>query len=313
MIGLVASVGVLPSIAIAGGRHGDDGPTVRDHRSSDSGSHDAPTVRDHRSSDSGSHDAPTVRDHRSSDSGSHDAPTVRDHRGDDGGRRDDVYFVSSGEDVAVTDGGSPGLFDHVSGPTWIIEAGGFAHRFRGPSLARRGSVETVDGSMADYGLSSGTAAEGDTAAGAFEMRFIVPATDHYYAGVELGIGALTRSPIKLMSEQAADIHISSRTLIAPNAVFGVRARHGIAELDAELAGGLRIVSATVQSRGAGEDDPSENESVLTGVIEARLRGVLWVAPHVFLAAQGGVGVLDRNDVNVGLSIGLSSRPYGQTR
>lgn len=310
VVGLVASVGVAPQLAEAG-RH--DGPEVRDHRrgsdSSSGSSHDAPTVRDHRrgsDNDSG----PTVRDHRrDSDSG----PVVRDHRGSNSSGGDATYFASSSDVEVIDSSPSSGPFANVQGPTWMFEAGGFAHRFRGPAFDKSGSIETFDGNMASYGLDGGTPSKGDTAAGAFQMRFVVPATEHYYAGVELGIGGLTRTPIRLMSDAADDLHISSQTLVGTNAVFGARARAGIAELDAEMAGGLRFVSMTVQQYGANEEDPSETEVSASGVVEARLRGMLWVAPHVFVAAQAGVGVFERSDVNIGLSIGLSSRPFGQTR
>jgi hypothetical protein len=96
-------------------------------------------------------------------------------------------------------------------------------------------------------------------------------------------------------------------------VVGVRAQHGIAELDAEVAAGLRVVSLSMQSVDAMEDDPSETESALSGLVEARLRGIVWVSPHVYLAAQAGTSVLDRSDVNVGLLIGLASHDYGSAR
>ena len=319
MIGLAGSVVLVSataSTAFAGGRHGgsDDGPTVRDHRTHDSdSSHDAPTVRDHRThdSDSASHDAPTVRDHRTHD----DEPRVRDHRGSSGGG-DVVYVDNSSSDVYISDGGGSSSgggnpFANMTGPTWHFELGGFASRFRGPSMNRHGSVETTWGDMADYGLSSGTPTDGDTAAGAFQMRFTVQASEHLYAGAELGIGGLTRTPIQLMSDP--DIHVSSRSLIVPTAVFGARTRAGILELDGEVAGGARIVSTTVQSVDAYEDDPSETESAIGGLLEARLRGIVWVSPHVYLAAQAGVGVLDHEDKQIGLSIGLSSRPFGNSR
>jgi hypothetical protein len=41
--------------------------------------------------------------------------------------------------------------------------------------------------------------------------------------------------------------------------------------------------------------------------------LLWVAPRVFVGAQVGVGVLDRSDVNVGISIGVAARPFGRMR
>jgi hypothetical protein len=314
VVGLVASASVFAPQLAEAGRH--DGPEVRDHRrgsdSSSSSSHDAPTVRDHRR-DRDNDSGPVVRDHRRDNDS---APVVRDHRGSSGSSdsgSDATYFASSSDVEVIDNSPSSGPFANVQGPTWMFEAGGVAHRFRGPAFSHSGSIETFDGNMASYGLDGGTPSKGDTAAGAFQMRFVVPATEHYYAGVELGIGGLTRTPIRLMSDAADDLHISSQTLVGTNAVFGARARHGIAELDAEMAGGLRFVSMTIQQYGANEEDPSETEVSASGVVEARLRGMLWVAPHVFVAAQAGVGVFERSDVNIGLSIGLSSRPFGQTR
>jgi hypothetical protein len=293
---LLASVGLAPRIASAG-RH--DGPEVRDHRSSDS----APVVRDHRSSDSG-HSEPVVRDHRSSDSG-HSDTVVRDHR--DGGSYDGgVYFEE--QPVAVSDGGSPSLFSS-STPSFTFELGGMARRFRGPAFARSGSVQTTRGDLASYDLASGTPEAGDTTGGAFMMRFTVPASDHLYAGAELEAGGITRSPIQLMTD-SPEIHISSRALVGTAAVAGARMRLGIAELGGELAGGLRVQTMTVQSFDAVDGDPSETETMLSGLVEARVRGALWVSPHVFLAAQAGTNVFDRSDFNVGISIGLASRAFG---
>ncbi len=306
MIGLVASVALLPRLAAAG-RHGDDTST-RDHRSSSSS--DSTHVRDHRSSDS-SHSEPIVRDHRGDsaptvrDHRGESSSTVRDHRSDDGG----AYFVAD-DPVVVSDGGPS--FGSYSGPTWAFEVGGIARRFRGPAFARSGSVETTTGDVASYGLMSGPPETGDTAAGAFAMRFTLPASDHLYAGAELEIGGLTRSPIQLMTD-SSDIHISSRSMVGSAAVFGARARQDIVEIGAELAGGVRVLSMTVQPVGAAEGDPSTTEHALTGLVEARLRGAVWVTPHVFVAAQAGANVFDRSDINVGLSIGLASRAFGATR
>lgn len=301
VVGLFASL-FAPTLATAGRHH--DAPEVRDHRSSSSSS-SSDNVRDHRSHDS-SDDGPKVRDHRSHDSD--DAPRVRDHRGSSGSGG---YYVSD-EPVYVSDGGpSPG-FSSYTGPTWRLEIGGIARRFRGPAFNRSGSVETTYGDVANYDLASGTPTAGDTAGGAFAMRFTVPASEHLYAGGEVELGGLTRTPIQLMTDNN-DIHVSSRSMVGTGVVVGARAQRGIAELDAELAGGLRILSMTMQSRDAMEEDPSETESSLTGVVEARVRGALWVAPHVYLAAQVGTSVLDRSDVNVGLSIGIASRAFGALR
>ncbi|HUS33058.1 MAG TPA: hypothetical protein VMZ53_31365 [Kofleriaceae bacterium] len=328
MIALVGSVALVPAIASAGGRHHDDGGDVRDHRtsSSSSDSNDAPVVRDHRTHDSDSHDAPIVRDHRTHDDGpvvrdhrthggsSGDAPDVRDHRTHDSGG--DVYY-SSGSDVYVEDS-SPGSnpFANLTAPTWSLELGGFAHRFRGPALKHSGQLETYDGDMASYAIGSGDASKGDTAGGTFNMRFTMPVSEHLYAGAELGIGGLTRTPVQLMTN-SPELHMTTKALIDTDAVIGARTRSGRLELDGEVAAGVRVVSATVEADGYGaseeEFDQQATANGVSGLVEARLRGLLWVSPHVFLAAQAGVGVLERDDVSFGLSIGLTSRPFAKTR
>lgn len=298
-IAVVASAALAPRLALAR-PSSHDGPVFHDHRSSSSSSdsgHSAPVVHDHRSSDS----APVVRDHRSSDS----APVVRDHRRDDSGA-----YVASSEEVVTDDTGSPGPFLDPRGRSWILELGGVAQRFRGPAMTRHGTVETTSGDTASYGLDSGAPAAGDTGGGGFAARFTGPVARHLYAGGELELGGVTRSPIQLMTD-SSEIHISARSMFGAAGVLGARARHGIAELDGEIAGGVRVLATTVQSLDAGDNDPSSTESSLTGIVEARLRGALWVSPHVFVAAQAGIGVLDRSDVNVGLSIGLASHVFGE--
>jgi hypothetical protein len=314
MIGLVGSVVLVPVTAFAGGRHGsDDGPTVRDHRSgssNDSSSDDKPVVRDHRTHD----DGPTVRDHRTHD----DGPRVRDHRGsnDDGPRvrdhrsSDDVYYTSN-DTVVVNDGGPSNPFAHVSGPTWTLELGGFAHRFRGPSMRRSGQLETYYGDMASFDLASGPASDGDTAGGTGVLRFTMPVSEHLYAGAELGIGGLTRTPVRLMTD-SPELHVTSRAMFEGAGVIGARARRGIFELDGEMAGGFRAVSVSVAPYDY-EEEQSATETGADALLEARLRGVLWVAPHVFVAAQAGVGVLDRDDKSIGVSIGVTSRPFARMR
>jgi hypothetical protein len=304
MISLIASVGFAPGVASAG-RHGDGGASVRDHRSDKSDKSDksdsksSGSVRDHRSDDHAS-----VRDHRSD--------SVRDHRSSGSNGDGGVYVASSDDPVMMSDGGSSGSLSAYTGPTWRLEMGGVARRFRGPSFARSNTVETTSGEIASFDLVSGTPSPADTSTGAFAMRLTLPVSDHFYAGAEIELGGITRSPIRLMTD-AMDIHISSRAMIGSGAVAGVRAQHGIAELDAELAGGVRMLSMTVRSRDALEEDPSQSEASIKGVVEARLRGALWVTQHVFLAAQAGAGVLDRGDLNVGLSLGIASRAYGARR
>src|SRR5690242_21654772 len=118
MFAVVGSVALAPQIAFAG-RGGHDEPVVRDHRGSD---HSEPVVRDHRGDDD-HHSAPVVRDHRGEE-------RVREHR--DGGG--DIYYSS--DDVYLDDSGSSGYFQNPRAPSWTLEVGGLARRFRGPSFTR---------------------------------------------------------------------------------------------------------------------------------------------------------------------------------
>jgi hypothetical protein len=265
--------------------------------------HDTPVVHDHRSSSSEEHAAPVFHDHRSSS----EPVTVRDHRGGGGG--DGAVYVAPTDEVIVDDGLAPAAAAPTVHPNFILELGGIARRFTGPSLSRIGTVETTSGDTVGYDLASGTPTQGDTAGGAFDMRLLAPLGDHLYAGADLELGGLTRSPIQLMSD-SSDIHIASRSMIGSAAVIGARARHGIAELDGELAGGVRVLSTTVQSMDAGDEDPSETENAVSGVVEARVRGAVWVSPHVYLGATAGISMLDSSDRSFGLAIGLASFAFG---
>jgi hypothetical protein len=280
MLGLVASVVVMPRLARAG-------------------HHSGAEVHDHRSS--GGDSAPVVHDHRSS--GGDGEPLVRDHRTTDG-----AVYVAPGDDVVVEDAGPSSGLSSARGPSWTLELGGVARRFTGPAIARMGTVDTTSGTTASYALDSGAPAAGDTAGAAFAVRATAPVSEHVYAGGELEFGGLTRSPIQLMTAEP-DLQLS-RAMVGGMAVAGVRARQGIAELAGELAGGVRVLSMTVQSSDAGDDDPSATETSIAGLVEARVRGALWVSPHVFVAAQAGVGVFDRDDVNIGVSLGFASHAFG---
>jgi hypothetical protein len=49
--------------------------------------------------------------------------------------------------------------------------------------------------------------------------------------------------------------------------------------------------------------------VATPVLETRLRGAVWVHPHVYLGAQVGVGVLDHEEKSLGFTLGIASRSF----
>ena len=301
---LLAALGVLaPAGAFAHPSHGGGG--TRDHRSGSSSS---------GSSSSGSSSSGATRDHRSGSSSSGSSSGgVRDHRGHTAPARSGGSYEADGDCCYGGyggGGGGPSIWDDPSMPTMTWELGGLARTFRGPAFTRRGAVMS-DGGNSPYTVTGGTPTARDSAAAALDVRLTFPTSLHVYAGGELELGGLTRSPIHLMSDgSSGDLAISSTVMFGAAAVAGVRTRAGVFEVDAELAGGVRTFTTSIQPYGGGEND-NALETVPVGLLEGRLKGVLWLGPRWFLSAQAGAGVLDRSDVNVAILIGGSTHPYGQ--
>lgn len=285
---IAAVILAAPVSALAHPTHGDGG--------SGSG-----TTTDHRSSGGGD-----THDHRSGGGGSASGET-HEHRGggtyyDDG----PAYFAEdSGGGSCVGDCGSSIVL-----PAMQFEIGGLGARFRGPAFTRYGSIPGGDGAGHDYMLTGGTPSERDTAAGALDLRATVSASPHLYLGAELELGGLTRSPIALMTDQP-DARIST-SMIGVAAVSGVRARAGAFEIDGELAGGVRAMTTSITQSYNGPDASADStETAAQALVEARVRGALWISPRWFVAGQVGTSLLDQNDQSFAIMIGSATRPYAE--
>jgi hypothetical protein len=252
-----------------------------------------------------------VRDHRHSDS-SHDSGGSHHHSSGGGGWAS--LLLDAAVAVAESSGsnGDAEPAEPSSAPNWIFEVGGIGRRFRGPSFYRTGTLDS-NGTSSDYTVTSAGSRPGDTAAAGMDLRALVPVTDNFYMGAELELGGLVRSPIQLMDSSTSDLRIASRMMIGSATVAGARIRSGIAELDGELAGGVRIISTSISRIDAKDDEDADSasESKVDPLLEARVRGALWVAPRVYIAGQLGVSALDRSDVNVAFSVGFSGEPFGR--
>jgi hypothetical protein len=301
---VVASLLALGSVQAFAGSHG--GGEVRDHRGESSSS----------SSSSSSHSSGgEVRDHRTGSSSS-SSSSVRDHRG--GGGDGGVIGYEEDDDTEV-DVDSPAGGRVVAdrpGPAWTLELGGLFGSFEGPSLTRSGTLST-DGGMYDYGVTGGTPSAGDTGIVGANVRGTFSAWPHLYLGAELQLGGVTRSPIHLMSG-GENLGIASQAMIGFDGVAGARLRSGRVELDGEVAGGVRAISTNIealdtamQQDGSDGDPPVATEAATTPIVEGRLRAALWLTPHLFVAAQAGVGALDHSDVNLGIAIGTASRAFAE--
>jgi len=299
---LASVVALYPVTAFAGGHAG--GGETHDHRGGDDNGGD----RDHRDSGGGGggggndlgHGGET-RDHRDNDSGGTGYyDQSNDYRSEPG-----YYGSSSPSGPSIDDGTLPTV-------TW--EAGFLAPQFRGPSIARAGTVDFDQ--TYGYNLTSGESSAGDSAGVALDLRALLAASDRVYSGAELQIGALTRSNLEVdgrMSGPAA-FAISNTTMIGGAGVIGARTRSDRLELDAEVALGLRTYSSQIQAFADGMTNQETTETIVRPLVEGRLRGVVWLSPRWFVSAEVGAGALDRSDVSGVISIGGSSRafadPYG---
>ncbi len=87
-------------------------------------------------------------------------------------------------------------------------------------------------------------------------------------------------------------------------VLGVRHRAGRASLSAELAGGVGIVSFAPAS-------PATD--VAFPVVEARVRGELWLNPWIAVGADAGASVITPGSWSSGLYFAVHTRAFGRDR
>jgi hypothetical protein len=185
-------------------------------------------------------------------------------------------------------------------------------RFRSPSFMRNGTIDYLDNTF-NYSLGTGPTSRGDSGAVAADLRMLLGASEHVYLGGELQMGGVTRSPTQLVADSGGgiDFDIAAQTMVGLAGVAGVRARAGIVELDGEVAAGMHVYTISIDTLDGGDDvGQAASETIVTPMLETRLRGVLWVAPRWFLSAQVGTTPLDRGDVSVAFLLGSASRPYG---
>lgn len=117
---------------------------------------------------------------------------------------------------------------------------------------------------------------------------------HAYAGVEGELGGAVAN---------GEMGASTRgTYVAGYGVLGLSAGASRATLAAELAAGVRDIS----------DDSSDSMTVNTpsGVVEARVRGEVWLTPWVSAGATVGSSLIDRGDWMAGFYLGVHSRAFG---
>lgn len=120
---------------------------------------------------------------------------------------------------------------------------------------------------------------------AIVQQFTLSVSRHLFVAHELEISpTLDDSP-------EPDDH---RMAVGTQLVAGIHAGTRWITLRAEIAGGIRVMQ--------NQDDE--------GVLEARLRGDLWISPWVTFGAAAGTSVLDRREKMLALYIGMHTWSFG---
>jgi hypothetical protein len=199
---------------------------------------------------------------------------------------------------------------------FLFEIGGMSSAFTGPQVMHQNSIYFL-GDYYGYTLSSGTPSDRDSNATLAAMRFSFGLGSHLYLGGEFAGGELNQSPIQVTGDNQAHTVMATPTIartsmLAYDMFAGARARAGSLELDGELALGQRRFNTTIDTMSDGTDfGEADNVSETMPLVEARVRGLVWMTPHVSLALQVGTGLGDQGELTGGLLLGFAATPYAE--
>ncbi len=136
----------------------------------------------------------------------------------------------------------------------------------------------------------------------------------FYLGAELDIGSFD-GPEPVAASAAARAGSTTTYPMAPldtgsvaaaKLIGGVRMMAGAFTGGVELAAGVRYVSFTNTSGVTTLIDG-------TGVVEARGRIDLWLSPHLTVGALVGTELVRRDELTLGLNLGLHFEPFDHSR
>jgi hypothetical protein len=201
-------------------------------------------------------------------------------------------------------------------PQVILEAGALVRR--SPSLLG-GQIGRVSHGVESftYHMSQPSGARRFDTAVVSSLRATIGLSHAVYGGVELDLGSVypPRGDAETTSAGAfgsPDRPPRHGLLADALGVAGVRAGNGFGALGVELAGGVRAVSYAFRSS---YHDCWQSTSVgaLAAVVEARVRGELWVTPWLTAGAAVGTSVLERGAWLGGLYLGVHSHAFGGDR
>lgn len=179
-------------------------------------------------------------------------------------------------------------------PHTFVDAGMTTRRFGDPLAGKM--VLSRDGSNSVSGIAG---AHDHAAAGVFRVGF---SGRHLYGGGEFEIGSLTTAPAVTGSQAGGDAMApSTAVMFGYAALAGYAAKAGPVHVGVEGVAGGRTISYNF---GAFSADAT------VAVVEARVRGELWLTPWVAAGAMLGSSVIRRDDWMGGLYLSVHTRAFG---
>jgi hypothetical protein len=149
----------------------------------------------------------------------------------------------------------------------------------------------------------GTGARDDHAAAAvFRVGF---GGTHLYGAFEAEIGALTTTPPVIGSSIDSTLPPAEAMMFGYAGVFGVAERIGRARVGVEGVAGGRTVSYSFGANGT-----EFGATATVPVVEARVRGELWLNPWFAAGATFGASVIERNDWVGAFYLAMHTRAFG---
>ncbi len=144
------------------------------------------------------------------------------------------------------------------------------------------------------GMTTGSRRAGLLAVGATD-RLGVGLPHHLYLAIESSVDGIVSGGTTTPDPYA---------YVGLNGVLGVRHRAGRASLSAELAAGVGIVSF---------DPASDATDRAFPVVEARVRGELWLNPWLAVGADAGASVITAGSWSSGIYFAVHTRAFARDR
>lgn len=196
-------------------------------------------------------------------------------------------------------------------PHMFVEMGMGMRRFA--TLARGDGTVTHGDETFAYRVAMPAGSEHSDTAIVWTGRFGLVTRRGLYAGIEGEIGAL--SPAASTPQMEDSGAFGSPTLaqrgglmIGAYGIAGMRVPLSHGAVAVEAAGGVRDVQYAWHST-YHDCEQTTTVGAASGVLEARVRGELWINPWFTAGVSAGASVLERGDYTAGLYLGMHTRSF----